>query len=49
MWIEELLKTIKESGIPVQTIRLLVYSKPLQDNHLDFSHSWPISGYSRHV
>ncbi len=45
MWIEGLLKTIRENGIPLKTIRFLVHHKPLQDQHLDFSSSWPISGY----
>ncbi len=48
LWVEGLLKTIKQSGIPIESIRLLVYSKPLHDTHLDFSHPWPISGYSQH-
>lgn len=46
LWIEGLLGTIRTSGLPLQTIRLLVNAKPLTDIHLDFSHSWPITGYS---
>lgn len=47
MWVEGLLKTIQGSGIPLKTVRLLVYAKPLNDTHLDFNHAWPLSGYSR--
>ena len=49
LWIEGLLKTIKESGLPVSSVRFLVYGKPLIDTHLDFNHPWPISGYSKNV
>lgn len=46
MWVEGLLKTIKESGLPLKGVRILVYAKPLNDTHLDFNHAWPLSGYS---
>ncbi len=46
VWIEGLLKTLKEAGLPVQKVRFLVKSKPLQDAHLDFNHAYPLSGYS---
>ena len=46
LWIEGLLRTIKQSGLPITSVRFLVYAKPLNDTHLDFSHAWPISGYS---
>ena len=45
MVIEALLKTIRDAGIKIQTIRLLVHHQPLHDHHLDFSHSWPINGF----
>jgi len=45
MWIEGLLKTIRENKLPVQSVRLLVHHQPLQDYHLDFSQSWPLSGF----
>jgi hypothetical protein len=45
MWIEGLLKTVRENNIPVNAIRFLVHHKPLHDYHLDFSHSWPITGF----
>jgi hypothetical protein len=43
--IEGLLKTLKDTGIPLQTVRILVHNKPLQDSHLDFSQPWPLTGY----
>jgi len=47
MWIEGLLRTIKESGIPMQNINFLVHHQPMQDYHLDFSNPWPLSGFLR--
>lgn len=46
LWVESFLTTIKQNGLPIKTVRLLVYAKPLSDIHLDFSHPWPIEGYS---
>jgi len=50
MWIEALLKTIRENQIPVSAIWFLVRHQPLIDNHLDFSNPWPIEGffYNKH-
>ncbi len=45
MWTESLLKTIRENSISLQNIRFLVHHQAMQDNHLDFSNSWPISGF----
>lgn len=45
MWVEGLLKTIRESSLGIKAVRLLVQNKPLQDSQLDFTHSWPITGY----
>lgn len=45
MWIESLLKTLKEAGLSVQKVHFFVKSKPLVDNHLDFNHAYPLSGY----
>lgn len=45
MWVEGLLKTLKENGLPLQTVRLLINGKPIPDAHLDFTHPWPLSGY----
>lgn len=43
--IEGLLKTIRTTGLKLQSIYLLVHHKPLEDVHMDFSKPWPISGY----
>lgn len=45
MWVEGLLKTIRENGIKVQHIHLLVHHQSLTDFHLDFSNPWPITGF----
>jgi hypothetical protein len=49
MWIEGLLKTVRENNIPIQTIYFLVRHQALTDTHLDFSHPWPITGFTNHV
>ncbi|MDR3549812.1 MAG: hypothetical protein P4L31_00215 [Candidatus Babeliales bacterium] len=46
MWLEGLLKTIRENKIAIQGIRFLIYHKTLQDPHLDFSKEWPVTGFS---
>ncbi len=48
MTLEGLLKTIKESSLPLTSVRLLVNYKTINDPHLDFSHPWPITGYLKH-
>ena len=45
MWIEGLLKTLRDQGIKVPNIHFLVHHQPLTDTHLDFSNPWPIQGY----
>jgi hypothetical protein len=45
MWIESLLKTLRENGITVQLVHFLVHHQPLTDPHLDFSFAWPIKGF----
>lgn len=45
MIIEGLLKTIRENKISVQSIRFLIHHQPLNDDHLNFSTSWPLSGF----
>lgn len=45
MWVESLLKTIRENGIVLQKIRFLVHHQIMQDNHLDFSNAWPLAGF----
>lgn len=46
--IECLLKTIKESGLGIKFISLLVNNKPLEDAHLNFIQPWPIDGFKEH-
>lgn len=43
--IESLLKTLRENSINIKGIYFLVNHKTLQDMHLDFAQSWPLSGY----
>lgn len=43
--VEGLLKTIRQNGITVQDIHLLVHHQPLVDTHLEFAHAWPITGF----
>ena len=45
LWIEGLLKTIRENNIDLQAVQLLVHHKLLNDFHLDFSNPWPITGF----
>jgi hypothetical protein len=45
MWVEGLLKTIRENGVPINAVQLLVHHQPLVDNHLDFTNPWPIAGF----
>jgi len=45
--IESLFKTIRENGIAVQDVQLLVHHRPLVDQHLDFSMAWPIQGFMK--
>jgi hypothetical protein len=44
-WVEGLLKTLKDNGIALQSVRFLVHHQELIDPHLDFSQSWPIGGF----
>lgn len=45
MFIEGLLKTLKDSPVPLKKVQILVHHTPLEDPHLDFSKAWSISGY----
>jgi hypothetical protein len=45
MMIESILKTIRENNIKIQKVIFLTHHQPMQDMHLDFSNSWPISGF----
>lgn len=45
MWLESLLKTIRNNKTGIQTIRFLVHHHTMEDHHLDFSNPWPIAGF----
>jgi hypothetical protein len=46
MLIEGLLKTFRNNDIPLNTIHFFVHHQPMIDAHLDFSCSWPLSGFA---
>lgn len=46
MVIHALLKTLQESKLPIQSIKFLVQHQILTDDHLNFTISWPINGYT---
>ncbi len=45
VWIEGLLKTIRENNIKLQAVQFLAHHKPLNDYHLDFANPWPLEGF----
>jgi len=45
MWVEGILKTLRENGIKYHNVRFLVHHQNLNDYHLDFSNPWPMSGF----
>ena len=45
LWIEGLLKTLRENKIAISFVRILNHHQPLQDDHLNFDISWPIEGF----
>lgn len=45
MWVEGLLRTLRENGMSFQGVYFLVQHEPLQDDHLDFSNPWPLTGF----
>lgn len=45
LWVEGLLKTIRENGIKIPNIYFLVHHQPLIDHHIDFNNPWPLQGY----
>lgn len=45
LWIEGLLRTIRENNVSLSSVRLLAHHQPLHDQHLDFDRAWPISGF----
>ena len=49
MIVEGLLKTIHTNKIPVQSVRFLIHHQQLIDDHLNFSISWPVTGYLKNA
>lgn len=45
MFVESLLKTIRESKAQIKKVRFLKHHQTIWDHHLDFYHSWPIEGF----
>jgi hypothetical protein len=45
LFVEGLLKTIREATPEVHQVQLLVNHKQLHSRHLDFEHSWPVNGF----
>lgn len=45
MWIEGILKTVRDQRLPIQNLYILVHHKPLIDRHLATNNAWPISGF----
>lgn len=45
LWVESLLKTIRENNIGVKSIQLLIHHQPMNDYHIDFSKPWPLEGF----
>lgn len=45
MLLESLFKTIKSSDSMTKFIMILANNEPMPDDHLDFSHTWPIDGF----
>ncbi len=45
MIIHSFLKTLYENKIPVQSVRFLIHHHTIIDDHLNFSLSWPVTGY----
>lgn len=45
VWVEGLLKTIHVQDDTIKKVRFLIHHQLLQDSSLDFSCSWPITGF----
>ena len=45
MWLEGILKTLRDNGIPIRSVHFLVHHQPLEDDHLDCSRGWPLTGF----
>jgi len=47
MWLEGLLKTLRENEIKLQGVYFLVHHQTMDDYHLDFSNPWPMYGFAK--
>lgn len=47
MWLEGLIKTLREADVPIKGIYFMAHHQPLNDPHFDFSHPWPITGFTK--
>ncbi len=45
MFIEGLLKTLRDNNICAHNVHFLVQHQPLNDQHIDFSLPWPLQGF----
>ncbi len=46
MFLESLLKTLRDSTIPIKKVQFLANHKPIEDLQLDFDRTWTINGYT---
>ena len=47
MWIEGLLKTLRENEVKLTNVQILVHHQPINDQHLDFTNPWPLQGFAQ--
>lgn len=45
LFIEGLLKTLREGGVSIKRLYFQAHYQPLQDYHLDFLNAWPLTGF----
>jgi len=45
LWVEALLKTLRQNDIKLQAVQLLIHHQPMVDYHIDFSNPWPLEGF----
>lgn len=48
MWTESLLRTLRENCSEIRSVYLMVHHRPLEDDHLDFSNPWPVTGFQKY-
>lgn len=49
MWLEGLLKTIRENNLPILNVLFLINNKPFNDPHINCAQPWPITGFILHT